>query len=214
MAILRRPASILVAGVALATALGLSAAPALAAAKTWSISPGGAITAKAKKAIVTDTTSGQSLTCSSTTMKGKLKAGKKLSGTAAGTVSAFTISGCSAAGASVKVTPSHFPWKLNLVSYNKTKGVTTGTLTGIHIKVSVSALGCSATVDGTKATADNGKITVTYTNKTGILKTLTTGGNLHLYNVSSGCLGVLNTGDKATLGASYTVTKKQKITSP
>ena len=214
MAILRRPASILVAGVALATAVGLSAAPALAAAKTWTIKPGGAITAKAKKAIVADTTSKNSLTCTSTTMKGKLKSGKKLAGAAAGSVSAFTISGCKAEGASVKVTPAHFPWKLNLVSYNKAKGVTTATLTGIHIKLAVTALGCSATVDGTKATADNGKITVTYTNKTGVLKTLTTGGNLHLYGVSSSCLGVINTGDKATLSASYTVTKKQTITSP
>ena len=214
MAILRRPASILVAGVALATAVGLSAAPALAAAKTWTISPGGTITAKAKKATVSDTTSGNSLTCSSTTMKAKLKKGKKLSGTAAGSVSAFTISGCKAEGASVKVTPAHFPWKLNLVSYSKAKGVTTATLTGLHIKLSVAALGCSGTVDGTKSTADNGKITVTYTNKTGVLKTLTTGGNLHLYNVTSGCLGVINTGDKVTISASYTVTKKQKITSP
>jgi hypothetical protein len=214
MAILRRPASILVAGVALATAFGLSAAPALAAAKTWTISPGGAITAKAKKATVSDTTSGNSLTCSSTTMKAKLKKGKKLAGAAAGSVSAFTISGCKAEGASVKVTASHLPWKLNLVSYNKAKGVTTATLTGLHIKLSVAALGCSGTVDGTKATADNGKITVTYTNKTGVLKTLTTGGNLHLFNVTSGCLGVINTGDKATMSASYTVTKKQKITSP
>jgi hypothetical protein len=214
MAILRRPASILVAGVALATAFGLSAAPALAAAKTWTISPGGTITAKAKKATVSDTTSGNSLTCSSTTMTGKLKKGKKLAGAAAGSVSAFTISGCKAEGASVKVTASHLPWKLNLVSYNKAKGVTTATLTGLHIKLSVAALGCSGTVDGTKATADNGKITVTYTNKTGVLKTLTTGGNLHLFNVTSGCLGVINTGDKATISASYAVTKKQKITSP
>ena len=84
MAILRRPASILVAGVALATAVGLSAAPALAAAKTWTIKPGGTITAKAKKATVADTTSKNSLTCSSSTMKGKLKSGKKLAGAAAG----------------------------------------------------------------------------------------------------------------------------------
>lgn len=214
MAILVRPASILVAGVALATAVGLSAAPALAAGKTWTISPGGAISAKAKSAKVTDTTSGNSLTCKSSTMKGKLKSGKKLKGTAAGTVSAFTISGCAIDGAAIKVTPSHLPWKLNLVSYNKTKGVTTATLTGIHIKIAVAALGCSAIVDGTKATGDNGMITVTYTNKTGVLTTLTKGGNLKLYSVSSGCLGVINTGDKVTLGASYTVTKKQKITSP
>jgi hypothetical protein len=212
MGILVRPASILVAGVALTTTVGLTAAPALAAAPTWTISPGGAVTAKAKSATVSDTTSGNSLTCKSSSMKGKLKAGKKLSGTAAGSMSAFTISGCTAEGESVTVTPSHLPWKLNLVSYSKTKGVTTATLTGIHIKLSVAALGCSAVVDGTKSTADNGMIKVTYTNKTGVLKTLTTGGNLHLYKVTSGCLGVINTGDKAAISASYTVSKKQKIT--
>ncbi|HEX3490817.1 MAG TPA: hypothetical protein VHU92_15825 [Streptosporangiaceae bacterium] len=214
MAILVRPASILVAGVALATAVGLSAAPALAAGKTWTISPGGAISAKAKNATVTDTTSGNSLTCKSSTMKGKLKAGKKLAGKAAGTVSGFTITGCSIEGQAITVKPSHLPWKLNLVSYNKAKGVTTATLTGIHIKITVAALGCSAIVDGTKSTADNGMITVTYTNKTGVLKTQTKGGNLKLYGVTSGCLGVINSGDKVALGASYTVTKKQKITSP
>ena len=214
MAILVRPASILVAGVALATAVGLSAAPALAAGKTWTISPGGAITGKAKSATVTDTTTGNSLTCKSSALKGKLKAGKKLSGKAAGSISGFGISGCTAEGQAVTVTPGKLPWKLNLVSYNKTKGVTTATLTGIHIKLSVASLGCSAIVDGTKATADNGMIQVTYTNKTGVLKTLTTGGNLKLYDVTSGCLGVINTGDKVTFSASYTVAKKQKITSP
>jgi len=214
MAIFVRPASILVAGVALATAVGLSAAPALAAGKTWTISPGGAISGKAKSATVADTTTGNSLTCKSSTLKGKLKAGKKLSGTAAGSISGFAISGCTAEGQTVTVTPGKLPWKLNLVSYNKTTGVTTASLTGIHIKLSVPSLGCSATVDGTKATADNGMIAVTYTNKTGVLKTQTKGGNLKLYGVTSGCLGVINTGDKVTFSASYTITKKQKITSP
>jgi hypothetical protein len=42
---------------------------------------------------------------------------------------------------------------------------------------------------------------------------LTTGGNLHFYD-DTGCLGIFDSGDPATLSATYTVTPKQAITSP
>jgi len=41
----------------------------------------------------------------------------------------------------------------------------------------------------------------------------TAGGNLHWYHVS-GCAGLLDDGDPATLSAAYTVSPKQEITSP
>ena len=43
---------------------------------------------------------------------------------------------------------------------------------------------------------------------------LTTGGNLHVWNVSSGCAGLINSGDPTTFSGTYTVTPKQTITSP
>ena len=97
------------------------------------------------------------------------------------------------------------------VLFNSTSGVTTGTLTGIH--AALTGPGCSAVVDGTGATADNGMVSATYPNSTGALKVLTTGGNLHIYNVS-GCAGLIRSGDATTFSGTYAVSPKQTITSP
>jgi hypothetical protein len=43
---------------------------------------------------------------------------------------------------------------------------------------------------------------------------LTTGGNLHIYNVSSGCAGAIHSGDRATQSAAYAISPAQTITSP
>jgi hypothetical protein len=214
MSIFKRPASILFTSAALAAATGICAAPAFAAAKTWTISPGGAITAKAASATLEDTTTSTSLGCTSSAVKGTLKSGSGLAGAAAGSLTGFGLSGCSADGTAVTIKPGHLPWSLNLVSYNATSGVTTATITGFHLAISVAALGCTAEVDGTAASAHDGTIKVTYSDKTHKLKTLTTGGNLHLYDVSSSCLGVVNSGDSATISATYTVHPAQTITSP
>ena len=112
-------------------------------------------------------------------------------------------------GLTFTVTPGHLPWKLNAVSFSS--GVTHGTITGIHATLKGS--GCSAVVDGTGASKNNGKVAVTYTNSTHKLKVLTTGGNLHIYKVS-GCLGLINSGDPSTFSAAYTITPGQTVTSP
>lgn len=52
----------------------------------------------------------------------------------------------------------------------------------------------------------------TYTNSTHILEA--SGGNLHIWNVSTGCLGLAHNGDPATLKGSVTITPGQTITSP
>ena len=109
------------------------------------------------------------------------------------------------------LTASHLPWRLNAVSFDSATGVTTGTITGIH--AAFSGLGCSGVADGTGPAKNNGKVAVTYTNSTGVLNVLTTGGNLHIYQVS-GCFGIWDNGDSATFGGSYTVTPQQTITSP
>jgi hypothetical protein len=208
MAILKRTGGALFVGAATAAMIGLSAGPAFAA--TWTVKPGGSITGKAGKTTLKDTKTGQSLSCASSTAKGTVKSGSGLSGTGIGSISSISFSTCTGPlGLTFTVTPGHLPWKLNAVSF--ASGVTHGTITGIHAKL--SGTGCSATVDGTGATANNGKVSATYTNSTGVLKVLTTGGNLHVYNVS-GCAGLINSGDPTTFSGSYTISPKQTITSP
>jgi hypothetical protein len=213
MSVRRLPVSVAVAGAALTVTTVLVAPSASAAARTWTITRGGAITATTKSPTLVDTTNGASLPCGSSVVKAKLKSGKRLSGTDAGTLTSATLTGCGIVGTSVTVKAAHLPWHLNLVSYNSAKGVTTATLTGIHITLSVPAIGCTAVADGTGATAHNGTVQVTYTNKTGKLAMLKTGGKLHLYDVKN-CQGVVRDGDSVAIIATYRVSPVQKITSP
>jgi hypothetical protein len=101
---------------------------------------------------------------------------------------------------------------VNLLSYNSATGVAAGSISHIQIKMS-GAGGCRAVIDGTSGTAGDGIVKFTYANSTARLKTLTTGGSLHFYNVS-GCLGLFRTGDPAILSATFTLSPKQTITSP
>lgn len=78
----------------------------------------------------------------------------------------------------------------------------------------MSGNGCTAVIDGTSGTASDGRVRFTYADSTGRLTVLATSGNLHFWNVSAGCLGLVNSGDRATLGATYAVGPKQGITSP
>jgi len=212
MSILVRPARIVLTCAALAAAAGLATAPASAAtAPFWTITKGGAVTATTKSLTIQDVTQKAGLPCKASTVKGKLKSGKVLSGANAGTVISATATGCAFAGFAITVKAGHLPWHLNLVSYNAAKGVTTGTLTGIHLTFAVPVIGCSAVVDGTGSAAHNGKIQVTYTNKTGKLATLTAGSNLRLYSVKN-CQGVVANGNKIAIIATYLLTPKQKIT--
>jgi hypothetical protein len=174
----KRSNSVLLATAAAAITIGLGAAQATAA--TWSAHPGGNITGTSGTTTLTDTSTGNKLTCTSSKATGTVKTGTG-------------------------------PWKLNAVSYNSGTGATTGTITGIHAALTGS--GCSAIVDGTSATANNGMVKGTYTNSTHKLKILTTGGNLHIYNVN-GCLGLIHSGDASTYTATYTITPAQTITSP
>ncbi len=214
MTILKRAGSVLVTGAALAGMLALSASSALAAprtgaAATWTVKPGGAITAKAGVTTLKDTKTGSTLTCQTSSGKGSVKSGSGLSGTGIGSITALSFSNCTGPlGLTFTVKTTHFPWHLNALSYSS--GVTTGTITGIH--ATLTGPSCSAVVDGTGPTANNGKVTATYTNSTGKLAT-TGAGNLHIYNVS-GCAGLINSGDGSSFKGSYTVTPKQTITSP
>jgi hypothetical protein len=149
------------------------------------------------------------VTCTSSTAKGSFKTGSGLSGSGIGTITSLTVSGCSVLGMSISVTITG-KMPVNALSYNSTKKTVSMSLTKIH--GSLSASGCSATIDGTGAAAHNGMVKAKYTDGTGKLKVLATGGNLHLYNVN--CFGVINTGDSVNFTTTYTLTPKQVITSP
>jgi hypothetical protein len=211
MAILKRTCAILLASAATAAMLGLSAAPALAAT-SWTVTPGGAITGKSGIITFRDTNTGNSVTCGSSSTSATLKKGSGLSGTRLGSDSKLSFTSCTGPlDLSFTVTPHDLPWKLNALSYNKTTGVTTGSITGID--ATVVGPSCSADTDGTGAGLHNGKVSVRYTNSTGKLKVLTTGGNMHVYNVV-GCAGLIVSGDPVTYSGTYTVSPKQTITSP
>jgi hypothetical protein len=208
----KRLTQVILSGSAAAAALALSLSATTASAATtttWTVSPGGAITATGSGQ-VKDTKTGTVAKCTSIDVtKATLKKGSGLSGSKIGTITASSFSGCTIATISVTVTTEDLPWHLNAVSYDSSTGVTTGTLTGVEL--GATAPGCSATLEGTTAT--NGKIKVTYTNSSSVLKLLGTGGNLTAEDVS-GCFGLVNDGDPQDASGSLTVSPEQTITSP
>jgi len=202
---------VLFTGAATAVAIGASAGIALAVAITFSISPGGKITATAGKTTLKDVNTGSVLSCTSSSSTGTLKSGHGISGTNIGSITALSFSNCTGPlGLTFTVTNSGFPWTLHGTAFNATSGVTTGNITGI--KSHLSGPGCSADVAGATATTP-GKVKVTYTNSTHKLKVLASGGTLHVFNVS-GCAGLINSGDATQFTGTYTVTPAQTITSP
>ena len=210
----KRMSSMLLMAGAVALAAGLSAPPAVAAAATtWKVSPGGSITlAKSGHVTVQDVTTGHSLACGHTTGTGRFKSGSGLAGVGIGSITALSLSDCTGPGGDpTTVKLSHLPWTLNADTYDPaiTGGLTTGTISGIH--AAFSRPGCSATVDGTSATADNGRTQIHYHNSLAKLKIRTQDSNLHFYNVH-GCGGLINSGDPVTMAIAYLVSPKQRIT--
>jgi hypothetical protein len=200
--------STLVAGAALAAAVGFAASPA-SAAGTWTVSGGGSFTAKATNPTLTDNSTGTQLKCTSSSAAGTAPNGTGLSGTPIATISSVSWTSCSGPlGITFSVAAQGLPWSLNAVSYSG--GVTTGTLTGV--KAHISGLGCTADFGGATS-GSSATLTGSYNNTT---HTLTiSGGNLHAYNVSGTCLGLINNNDAATYNAAYVVTPSTlKITSP
>jgi len=182
------------------------------AAATWTVRPGGPVSMKSGKLVLTDTATGAALTCPSTALSGTLKSGSGLPGTGIGSITTVRSIFCpTPLGPSYTLTARDLPWHLNVWSYNATTGVVTGRLS--HLQIALSGTACTAVIDGTSGTASDGTVKVSYTNSTGRLQTRTTGGNLHFYHVR-GCAGLLRTGDPATIRVTLTVSPVQAITSP
>jgi hypothetical protein len=197
------------AAAAFAVSLGATSSGATTA-MTWTVKPGGSVTGKASNPTFKDTATGTVITCQSMTTAGTAKSGTGLTNPL-GKVTSVTFTTCVGPDSiALTVTGSAstaHPWHLDGLSYSN--GVTHGKLTGIT--GSLSGSGCTATVAGTTATTP-GTVTGTYTNSTHILKA--SGGNLHVWNVSSGCLGLAKNGDPTTLKGNVKLTPGQTITSP
>jgi len=194
-------------------ALGPGAVPSAAATTgTWTVRPGGAVSAKAGKTVLTDTKSGNSLTCASSGMSGMLKAGRGLAGTGIGS---FTIAvyRCPTPIFSYHLTPRGLPWHLNVISYDQQTGAARGTISHLQLAFKIPEIFCSAVIGGSGGAASGGTVAVSYSGKTGQLKILTAGRTLHWYHVHN-CGGLIADGDPATLSASYAISPPQAITSP
>jgi hypothetical protein len=197
-------------GATTAAVIGLGVGVAVAVnAITFTITPGGSITAAAGTTSLKDVNTGSTLSCKSSNSSGTLKSGSGISGSNIGSITALSFNTCTGPlGLTFTVTSSGFPWTLSGASF--TSGVTTGHIAGI--KATLTGPSCTASVAGTTATTP-GKVKITYTNSTHKLKVTAGGGTLHVWNVS-GCAGLINTGDATQFTGTYTVTPAQTITSP
>lgn len=201
--------STMVAAAALTAALGLTAGQA-SASGTWTATPGGAWTATASSPKLTDNSTGTQLSCSSSGAKGTLKSGSGLSGTGISSITSVSWSNCTGPlGITFNVTAQGLPWSLNAASYDATTGTTTGTLAGV--KAHISGLGCTADFGG-PTSGSTATLAGRFVNSSHTL--FISGGNLHAYNVSGTCFGLLNNGDSATYTAAYVLSGAQSITSP
>jgi hypothetical protein len=205
----------LITGAATALVIGVSAGAALAVSSTWTVKPGGAVNGTAGTTTLTDTSQkppNNTVVCTSSATKATLKSGSGLSGTGLGSITSASFTNCTGPLGFKFTVASKLPWHLNATSYNSTTKTVTGTITGIHSTLTSGTI-CKAVVDGTSGTANNGMVKITYSNSTGKLTVLTTGGNLHIYNVV-GCAGLIKSGDASTFSGVYTISPKQTITSP
>jgi hypothetical protein len=200
---LAAPAAVLIAGLGVSTAL---------AATTWTVHPGGTVTAASTNLVLKDLKTGSVIECHSS-ITAALKSGSGLTGSNIGSVSKAGFSKCvGGLGITYTLTAQHLPWHLNAGSYNSSTGTAHGTISGVHAVIGGGLL-CIAIVDGTGASKDNGVISVTYKNGTHQLAWPKIGGNLHFYKVN-GCSGLIRSGDPAALSGTFSVSPPQTITSP
>lgn len=204
--------SLLVAAGTAALAIALSAASSSAVTATgWSVSPGGSFTGKQSgKVTIIDTATKRIVVCATAAATGRFRSGTGLPGTGIGTLRSLSLTGCATGGGlAFTVKAGALPWSLNADKYIPAKTTTYGTLTGMHL--TLAATGCSATIDGTSATSDNGSVVIHIHNTPSKLKLEAAGGTLHVY-VGSGCTRLFRNGDAVTLSSAYLISPAQTIT--
>lgn len=207
-------AGLAVAAAGCALALGTGSA---AAATTYTVTAGSAPTGTTFKIkgttqgaspqiAFTDTTSGTELNCVSGTASGSSKTGTGLAGTKIGTISATTWNGCTGPlGLEFVVTQSG-TWSIN-AKYKTSTGAT-GNISNI-----------SAVVDGGSACkfTVTGSVPIKFTNKSSrsvLTVTTTSAGTLTVSNLTGGCFGAVNNGDKATFSGAYVLSAVNSVYNP
>ena len=168
----------------------------------------------AGKVTLTDTRTGTSAPCQSSSMSGTLKSGSGLPGAGIGAIAAASFF-CSSVIGPIRITPHGLPWQLNLSSFDIGTGVSRGTVSHVRLTFSLSGVSpaCSAVINGTSGTAADGIVAITYSDQGAKLKVLRAGGNLHWYHVQH-CVGLIDNGDPAALSGVYSISPAQTITSP
>jgi hypothetical protein len=192
--------------------IGLTTTSSAATTATWTVKPGGSVTANGS-VTVRDPKTGTLFRCHSVTLTGALRSGHGLPGAGIGSVSGATFTKCVLVTGALTLTAHSLPWHVNAVSYDTADHATSGSFTGIDLSYFGGIVHCTMTLDGTAAGAGDGVVDFRYANSTGKLAFQSTGGDLHFYGVS-GCLGLFSNGDRAVVTGTLTVSPKQEITSP
>jgi hypothetical protein len=203
-------AVVMTGSIALTIGLAATSPSAASTTTTWTVKPGGSVIAQGSVKIK-DTSTGTPITCRSVALSTTLKSGSGLPGAGIGSITKATFAKCAITTGATTFTVGGLPWGVNALSYDAANGMTTGSLAGIHLHGSPLG-GCVLTVDGTAASANDGRTMFTYTNSTGKLRFISGGGNLTFF--VSGCFGLFNSGDHAVMTGTLAVSPKQKITSP
>src|SRR5215469_14649707 len=105
-------------------------------AATWTVSPGGAATAKAIAGTLTltDTSTGAVGTCTYSKVTGTVKGGSGLSGRDIGTVTTAAFGSFAALGSVPPPVPAtRLPSRTIFTTYNPTTHVVSGTVTGVKV---------------------------------------------------------------------------------
>ena len=216
------------AAAATALAAGLATVPALAAVsapapgRTWTVTPGGTYLGDAHDNLweLVDLSTNMKIKCSpeSSNFSRELvqfKSGSGLVNPIGKVTAAAFPQACMlpTGGQSFNVIPGGLPWPIRAFLYDASKGETRGKL--YHVHLALSGPTCSAVIDGTGPTANDGIQSFGHFNGSDGYTSFRSGGDLHAYNVT-GCTGFLSSGDPVAILYAYSLTGNTAptITSP
>jgi hypothetical protein len=219
-----RISMIMLASGALALAVGASTLPAMAAAgpsATWTVKPGGKFRGQVGNDNfwgILDVRTNQEIRCtadaSAWSMQLRFKKGTGLSNPI-GRVRSLSFPRPCFPGhmGPVTLSAAGTPWGIRALRFNPSGEITNGRITHVHL--ALSGPHCSAVLDGSSATANDGTSPFVYNNE--LPNTLQTGGrfrgNLHVYRVT-GCNSMLHSGDVVRLFMGYDLNRALTVTSP
>ena len=220
-----RLSAVMLASGALALALGAGTLPAVASASTsaatWTVTPGGQYRAQVGNDNfwgILDVRTNQEIQCtvnaSAWSMRLRFKRGTGLSNPIGWVRSLSFPTPCFPGRMGpVTLSAAGTPWGINAFNFDPAGQVTSGRLTHMHL--ALSGPHCSAVLDGSSATADDGTMPFDYNND--LPGTLQTGSNfrggLHVYRVT-GCRQMLHSGDVVRLFMGYDLNRALTVTSP